>query len=129
MTKEELRVGNHVNTDSKSELRTVVEIRHSVVSVKYIRSDTNQPHQSMVEYDRLTPIPLTEEWLLKFGFRKMLIDNIYVFKYGKLELNRTGGEGFYTSTYKGNFLRFIINAHQLQNLYYTLTGEELTIKE
>ena len=67
------------------------------------------------------PIPLTEEWLVKFGFKT---DNNVEFycesgydwalNFGELEFRA---------------LNIVIkNVHQLQNLYFTLTGEELTIK-
>jgi hypothetical protein len=76
------------------------------------------------------PIPLTEEWLVKFGFVK---DG----KYDYL-LKRDGFEiwnscDFHTDNgdkflFIGNMpdleMRFI-HVHQLQNLYFALTGEEL----
>ena len=68
MKANELRKWNLVYTDKNDSVKTIVEIRHTCVSIKYIRSDTGNTHQSMVDYDRLIPIPLTEEWLLKFGF-------------------------------------------------------------
>lgn len=80
----------------------------------------------MTEYsDYANPIPLTEEWLLRFGF----------------EVNNT--ESWY---YKGNFrwskvgrywLWFGIpmhndlfkHVHQLQNLYFALTEKELRLND
>lgn len=67
----ELRIGNLVFSDfSETNFKTVVEIKHKMASVKYIRTDTNEPHQSMVDYERLVPIELTEELLLKSGAKK-----------------------------------------------------------
>jgi len=70
--------------------------------------------------DLIEPIPLTEEWLLKFGFEK-----------GCTSWN-VGG--FYIDQFGSNF-EFdyragvkIEHVNQLQNLYFALTGEELTIK-
>lgn len=70
-------------------------------------------------------IPLTDEWLLKFGFEEkdggyILWDkNIYikdnVYYYG-------------TFGYPPNKLE-LKYVHQLQNLVHALTGEELTIKQ
>lgn len=70
------------------------------------------------------PIPLTEEWLLKFGFDDKNIDEP---KNNLLEKN-----GFYI--YKDSLRHLItgtplVYAHQLQNLYFALTGEELTTSE
>ena len=70
------------------------------------------------------PIPLTEEWLLNLGFYKYKGDNSDCF------LN-----GFETACnmrmlfYKGSLIKNINFVHQIQNLYFALTGEELTIKK
>jgi hypothetical protein len=68
------------------------------------------------------PIPLTEEWLLKFGF----VSNPYEDRYEKgtihIECDKTKGA---TYLWVEN-MPHIKYAHQLQNLYFALTGEELT---
>jgi hypothetical protein len=94
-----------------------------------------------------TPIPLTEEWLLKLGLFKItkkedLWGNdeigVYDFK-GKIRWS----DFFITSNTLKDFtlyvatiddgmesaecLNNIIYVHQLQNLWFALTGEELTI--
>lgn len=67
------------------------------------------------------PIQLTEEWLLKFGFLNRMKNGICI------------GEciGYYVNFYdaKGEFVRTlkIEYVHTLQNLYFALTGEELTL--
>jgi hypothetical protein len=74
------------------------------------------------------PIPLTEEWLLKFGFEKK----------GK----RISKEWFYLWHDEGKIVfaiaemienigkYLIINyVHELQNLFHSLTGEELTLNQ
>ncbi len=73
----------------------------------------------------IKPIPLTEEWLIKFGF-KLSKDGKYYngrdspifWVYG----NQYGMSGLPLST-------SFSHVHSLQNLYFALTGEELTIKE
>ena len=72
----------------------------------------------------LEPIPLTEDWLLKFGFEKkyneyylgdiIICEEINDFKFGY---------DFYEDILE------LKHVHQLQNLYHALTGEELTIKQ
>lgn len=78
-------------------------------------------------------IPLTEEWLLKFGFEKT-----GVFWFSKKvwinELNINIKHRAYTiGSVNGDEALFecenIDYVHQLQNLYFALTGEELTIKQ
>lgn len=72
------------------------------------------------------PIPLTEEWLLKFGFEKKgkrfskdwfyLWDECGSIVFALAEMHDEVG------TYLP-----IQHVHQLQNLYFALTGKELTI--
>ena len=80
-------------------------------------------------YKDYKPIPLTEEWLLKFGFNKDLIGwDLIGWDKGDFDLRQYGNE----SGYRDYGLQFsglgieIIYVHQLQNLYFALTGEELT---
>lgn len=93
--------------------------------------------------DHFEPIPLTEEWLLRFGFKKnepeisdgyfnwwnkeksVSVDVEYVLTDNGVELL------YYYVLQDINGCRpykHIIYVHQLQNLYFALTGQEL-IKE
>jgi hypothetical protein len=100
----------------------------------------------------LGPIPLTESWLLKLGFKYQdrdintaIPERFYISpKFSRTEFwlecnlprkpfNRPfwwlnwdiGGGVHFIHLPQGDKLEYI---HQLQNLYYALTGEELTIK-
>ena len=77
------------------------------------------------------PIPLTEEWLLKFGFEK-IIDNEFTLRYELKKDPRfdyffpkhnlkTFGLRFQGST----FFDVVKHVHQLQNFYFALTNKEL----
>jgi DNA modification methylase len=81
------------------------------------------------------PIPLTEEWLLKFGFefkaeelgvkfyeKQVGIDFICFSKEGHWNIN--SGESYWYMDRNFKSPQFV---HQLQNLYFALTNEELTI--
>lgn len=81
-----------------------------------------------------TPIPLTEEWLVKFGFKKRITkvrsgasvttyDNGTVYDL-KLAENNLGFDFRYDSIEIVE-LKYV---HQLQNLYFALTKTELTLK-
>jgi hypothetical protein len=101
--------------------------------------------------NNLEPIPLTEEWLLKFGFRKVSVceyelsiklekfedwwdyykeeeTSIYVILEDGImvEVNKVGvkskDEDLEVMSFK---LPHIQNVHQLQNLFQSLTNEEL----
>jgi hypothetical protein len=114
----ELRIGNWVehNQPKRGYYTTVQKSTFSVNVEKLFK-----------------PIPLTKEWLLKFGFcdqngylihleNELPIDLIY--KDGVVSLEDSNE--LVTSTY---FLNKIQYVHQLQNLYFALTGEELTINQ
>ena len=73
---------------------------------------------------RFAPIPLTREWLIKFKFEELEKDCRTFFKKGKFKVELSNGGNVY---YNRNI--FISSVHQLQNLYFALTGEELTFKE
>jgi hypothetical protein len=77
------------------------------------------------------PIPITEEWLLKFGF----VDNIdsYYKRHTESETNFDWDieTGLYIIDDNGLVLKDISHieyVHQLQNLFFALTGEELEVK-
>ena len=72
------------------------------------------------------PIPLTEEWLLKVGAKELNakrdVLKEFVLKTVRIEMSNSGN--FY---YKNSKL-ILESVHQLQNLYFALTGKELTFK-
>jgi hypothetical protein len=83
------------------------------------------------------PIPITDKWLFKFGFEetdpKKFIGGLYTRK------KSDGFYGFYinketmsycTFDYEGTIENIIKieYVHQLQNIYFALTNEELEIK-
>ncbi len=91
----------------------------------------------------LEPIPISEKWLLRFGFEAMSKANAHYFinypnpNIGEYQIHLCplserwgvafgdklmGKERSYISE------TYIKHVHQLQNLYFALTGEELTIK-
>jgi hypothetical protein len=89
-----------------------------------------------LEMGFIIPIPLTEEWLLKLGFdmnpdwnKKRMDGCVSFLELGYLYIaqNMLGGITLYDneSLSTGVHIYFV---HQLQNLYFALTGNELTIK-
>ena len=69
-----------------------------------------------------SPIPLTEEWLVRLGFEKSSDNNYY--KGGKFTIyNRFGNFGLIGGSLSWKEFKHV---HKLQNLYFALTGEELT---
>ncbi len=133
MKSTELRIGN-LAQDNKGNLLRVAGLTEDNISY-YIIDRSKFPLQ---EDWKAEPIPLTEEWLIKLGFNESDDGNSYV-----LELDRRWAylvleEDFSMSIYDKEDLSGVNNpcfkegiskhVHQLQNLYFALTNEELTIE-
>jgi len=73
------------------------------------------------------PIPLTEEWEVKFGFEQTSEYSIELNISGYcLEVQfKWGNKTFYN----GAEIKPLLYVHQLQNLYFSLTQTELEIKQ
>lgn len=135
MNANELRIGNLIvrNYDEKHQ-----EI-DKITGYDLWHSEKINEINHFIEWKVIEPIPLTEEWLLKFGFKK---DDKSFWKHWLnyyLELTNFGAEYWYpiyaeVPELSGNdeqriHLTCIQYVHQLQNLYFALTGEELTLSE
>lgn len=114
--KNELRIGNYVTCEGK-----VIELRS----------------RDIYHFDKsglkLKPIPLTKQWLLDFGFRECegglsikLNDDII------LDWDSTTGTWMSVDDYINSMIDLsekCNHVHQLQNLYFALTGEELKLNQ
>lgn len=80
------------------------------------------------------PIPLDREWLARLGFKQKYTSDPQesncseVYFIGDFCLHTTNDSSkFFFYSYE-NLMCEIKSVHQLQNLYYALTGEELPVK-
>lgn len=143
MKANELRIGNLVKANYKgiSFICDVVKIIFNEIFAKGIMDDdkceyefAGDPEKYAGKENGFEPIPLTEEWLNKFGFEKESKNhwNIINPEYTTNWFYVLMKEGKYFIPYRwGKQVtgdRYMIYVHQLQNLYFALTGEELTIK-
>lgn len=137
----ELRIGNIV-WESSSFTPSPEGYEEIVVgAINDIDKVVLDSQNNIYSYDYLYPIPLTPEWLRKFGFTTLDAEtDIEVWGFD----DESNGEEFsivsdgidtqlplyfeYDLGYR-NVRKEIKHVHQLQNLYFSLTGEELTIKE
>ena len=126
---QELRIGNYV-FDIDGDILQIGEILN--IGVKFKNTSLSS------RYEKINPIPLTEEILLKFGFEKdeneifhidlfthylelmYSMDCYYPIYIQKAQMSSENEQRIGL-----NNLEFV---HQLQNLYFALTGEELTFK-
>jgi hypothetical protein len=72
----------------------------------------------------VSPIPLTTEILEKCGFERDTVTKTEVYRFPKLSLMRGLDNEYRFFDIKSAPIKYL---HQLQNLYFALTGEELTI--
>lgn len=127
---EQLKIGNHV-FDKFREREVLVwgiESNHDQIVVNY----ANGSGVYTVDLKDVEPIPLTEEWLLKFGF-KYYKDGIYQFwskDVGIFQvMNCSDNNGFGIRIWlNGTFGRTIYFLHDFQNLLFSLHGVELELK-
>lgn len=73
------------------------------------------------------PIELNEDWLLKLGYERD--KNEYcVSGFDRFNVYQTV-KGSYIFCADEKSIRYVRYVHELQNIFFALTGEELTIKE
>ncbi len=119
MKANELRIGNLITIDSLTDGSSNI-----VVCDTFHLIEMN----NTIKY-QYNPIPLTEEWLIKFGFDYKIKSDYCKWYLWSKETQK--GIELYEEDY-GYIFNEDVNikhVHQLQNLYFALTGEELTIKE
>ena len=126
VTKNELRIGNWLFVDEMINNHIISQIRETMVNVEYIRIDTNEPHCSLISIDRLRGIDMNEILLSNLGFKKceFNIPDKYKREGCPFSIKFRKENGF-TVEYKYGHV-YLKYAHQLQNLYFALTGCELT---
>lgn len=126
MKASEVRIGNlckyHVRDSIEGDSFVINTIDYEDIRILFGNEDEDY-----------IPIPLTEEWLLKFGFTKSkknfslgvhqkLFSGVMIFIFDKLLQKWIFSIGKYKDITRVQYV------HQLQNLYFALTGEELKLK-
>lgn len=111
MKVQELRIGNLFQEQKTKKIIEVIELSQEKIVFSGVFSAEWQAE----------PIPLTEEWLLKFGFIDFEKESFsyYIENNGEIVLKKSGLDILYDYP--------IQYVHQLQNLYFDLTGEELSV--
>jgi hypothetical protein len=116
----ELRIGNYVN--KKNRFGEIEQIEIYGISA---RQNVYDEDDSIFGCDELIPILITNEWLLKFGFIKNDCDNYELEYTFKLNASFTIINKDRCYFYIDAPNHEIKHVHQLQNLYFALTNEEL----
>jgi len=114
MKRTELRIGNYLKLGT-------IKLRVSEINQESFYAENEDEEFFKNTAWEIEPIELSEEWLLKFGFNyqdaKYWTDGLCI---------HTSDKDFYIIQEQGRV--FIKSVHQLQNLYFALRGQELTVK-
>lgn len=140
----ELRIGNIINFgDGTIGPFTVSSINARADTVKRVTlaGDIYFGYETWktidIDCDKLTPIPIAPEWLERFGCSSIKVDAITIYEIWcngfvisfdenmqcEIETEKTDDDKDFVP------MPHIKHVHQVQNLIFALTGEELTVKE
>jgi len=129
ITENELRIGNYVKHDDSWCYRG-----ENVTVFQWEVQDWYAFSECRLFLESIKPIPLTEEWLVKFGFTNEVVN---VLENDNFKMSISYYDGWHLS-YKEKqcfgssevylYPANIGSVHALQNLYFSLTGQELTLK-
>lgn len=125
---QELRVGNYISDlDGK-----IIKVEELTICASY----TTKKRINNLPFDYYKPIPLTEELLLKFGFEyrkknsKVIMLGLTKEEYETTLQNWITTNFFQISRCGINALSVEVKyVHQLQNLFFSLCGEELKFED
>ena len=116
----ELRIGNFVSINNGFEMLVHSIFQNDTVYLDFIPPLINEADVWEEDYKDLIAIPLTKEWLLKAGFER-LFPTGSTYSLRDFNVSDFGENGIYHYDVK----QPIKYVHQLQNLYFAMTGEEL----
>ncbi len=119
----ELQIGNFIQWEDDS--KEIVQVK-SIDPGEEETKDMYFVNGGWIE--DFIPVPLTEEWLTKFGFEEKEGDYFIAYNFPLI----AGNFKIETERWFVMMDRIIVArckyVHQLQNLFFALSGEELTVK-
>lgn len=119
----ELRIGNLIRVNG---ILSKIEIINNELDEVYFFGEDFYHSDFCCNIE---PMPITKEWLFKLGF-ELINNNFYRSRNCELCLHWTVNKNKMLPEYYGKRLvtgydfKYV---HQLQNLYFALTGDELTV--
>lgn len=131
MEAKELRIGNYIERDGNI-LEAVRIAKDGIINYDLVKKSEGMH----VNSGNVIPIQLTNEWLFKLGFKKVREDYFSIDKDKYHTISLAIVNNFYMPFIRSNHHEAgenfsfygIKHVHQLQNLYFALTGCELEIK-
>ena|ERR1700760_107773 len=131
MNERELRIGNFIRYEGKGTFSVRMV---SYNDIEGVWSDDGAVSSENDVPEKFAGIPIDEAWLKRLGF---VDGKIHRFQFDmRVQPFRTETQGVFPGEWEVTLLDSIPHSlhkrihfiHQLQNLFFALTGEELTIK-
>lgn len=126
MEAKELRIGNYVELHGNIQKVTgIMERSPGLIEDYETFIYTDLQLSNTMDNEDVNPIPISAEWLIRFGFE------LYPWGWVKQSSKEFGVRLNITSfryDVSGNNPVELKHIHQLQNLYFALTTEELTLQ-
>lgn len=138
MKASELRIGNYVQ-NKEAHIYTVAFLDDESGRDFSIRAWQLNLICRGISDEAIEPIPLTEEWLLRFEFKDDNKSDREKYKLAYKDFVRLKKKdnyfriyiekevGFHLDRFNAPYVIKLEYVHQLQNLYFALTGEELKL--
>ena len=125
LTAKELRIGNYVTWEDDDIDNIILQVTgifdNGELLVKY-KYTSSLFHEIDTDIEDVKPIELTEKWLIDFGFRKDEETNYRWFMEDWLAYDLDDNCIRTSDSWEFGKKKYV---HELQNLYFSLTGKEL----
>lgn len=134
MNLKELRIGNYIcskEDDNKIVIERIIAFEN--LNGVYVIGDFDKVQEKLenntyINVSAILPIKITEELLLRFGAEKQLYENdendyYLIIRHERFNIIYENEDCIFCEICDETFMLKYI--HQLQNLYFTLTGKEL----
>lgn len=118
---EELRIGNYVSIDGK-----IVQV--SSVSKTTVRNIVSpcENFERLTPIEKVEPVQLTEEILIRVGFKRKKGEFSQKTPTLTVNIRLFNGNAY---SHVGSILFIVESLHLLQNLWHTISKQQLTLKE
>jgi hypothetical protein len=128
VTVSELRIGNYVKIGIDINLKSFFSTIEEISNMNNVVIVQNKNFIKVMPLNAIEPILITENWLLDFGFEWSIFHQAFHKNNFGFDINSLHGGGFDLTTFKRQvFISKINFVHELQNLYFALTGLELQL--
>lgn len=118
---QELKQNNLIRDIESGRIGSVLTIGENKCTIKMPYSKLSQ------SYEEFEPIEITEDWLLRLGY-ECNKNEYFISGFDRFNVFQSV-KGSYIFCDDKNAVRYVKHVHELQNLFYSIHGVELKIKE